>query len=99
MYFKTYFTEPIKIKPIKIKPMKIYCTESDIKYKIMQLIFSEQFFTMLDSLKINKRDFFERLQKALRFKWMSAITTCLLIDNINKILNEMTKEHKILEIE
>lgn len=79
--------------------MKIYCTESDIKYKIMQLIFSEQFFTMLGSLKINKEVFFERLKEALRFRLTSAITICLIIDNINKILNEMTKEHKILEIE
>lgn len=96
---KMYFTEPIKIKS-----MKIYCTENDIEYKIIgsslqQLIFSEQFFTMLSSLKINKEDFFERLQEVLRFRWAPTITTCLLINNINKVLNEMTKEHKILEIE
>jgi len=95
---KIYFTEPVKIKP-----MKIYCTENDIEYKItgssIGLNFSGHFFTMLSSLKINKEDFFERLQEALRFRLTSAITICLLIDNINKILNEMTKEHKILEIE
>lgn len=97
-YFKSYFTEQVKTKP-----MKIYCTENDIEYKItgssMQLLFSEQFFTMLSSLKINKEDFFERLQEALRFRWAPTITNCLIIDNINKILNEMTKEHKFLEIE
>jgi hypothetical protein len=97
-YFKSYFTEQIKTKP-----MKIYCTENDIEYKItgssIGLNFSEQFFTMLSSLKINKEDFFERLQEALKFRLTSAITICLIIDNINKILNEMTKEHKILEIE
>jgi len=97
-YFKTYFTEQIKTKP-----MKIYCTENDIEYKItgssINLNFSGQFFTMLGSLKINKEVFFERLQEALRFGLTSAITVCFIIDNINKILNEMTKEHKFLEIE
>lgn len=97
-YFKSYFTEQVKTKP-----MKIYCTENDIEYKItgssIGLNFSKQFFTMLSSLKINKEVFFEKLQEALRFRLTSAITICLIIDNINKILNEMTKEHKILEIE
>ena len=95
---KMYFTEQVKTKP-----MKIYCTENDIEYKItgssIGLNFSGHFFTMLSSLKINKEDFFERLQEALRFRLTSAITICLIIDNINKILNEMIKEHKILEIE
>lgn len=95
---KMYFTEQVKTKP-----MKIYCTENDIECKIagnsIGLNFSEHFFTMLNSLKINKEDFFERLQEALKFRLTSAITICLIIDNINKILNEMTKEHKILEIE
>jgi hypothetical protein len=97
-YFKSYFTEQVKTKPIKI-----YCTENDIEYKItgssLGLNFSEQFFTMLSSLKINKEEFFERLQESLRFRLVPTITICLIIDNINKILNEMTKEHKSLEIE